>query len=116
MRVEWNLRMLCAQKGIWTAAELERLLQSRLGIRLSHQAVSDLLRGTPKTLSLRLLLALCVTLDCSPNDLLVVDRTESRRAARELADAFERMARLRANGPRGGRRPRRKPAPPPTSI
>jgi DNA-binding Xre family transcriptional regulator len=116
MKIEWNLRMLCARKGIWTAAELERLLVGKVGVRLSHQTVCTLMRSTPKNLSLQILLALCVVLECSPNDVLVVDRSPSVRGAKALADEIERVGRARSRGVKGGPRPRRKPAPPSTRI
>lgn len=117
MKITWGLRMLCAQKGIWTGAELGRRLHADFGVRVSATTLSALLRKTPKNVSLNMLLALCTLLECTPNDILVVDRTKSRHSAKQLGDAIDRVNRARApKGQRGGRRPRRKPAPPSTRI
>ena len=73
MKITWNLRMLCAEKGIWSPADLGRKIHSVLGLELSAQTLSNLMKRTPKSLSLNLILALCGTLECTPNDLLAVD-------------------------------------------
>src|ERR1700735_1011917 len=115
MKITWNLRMLCAQKGIWSGAELGRRLRTTLDLEISPQTISVLLRGGPKNVSLNMLLALCVALDCTPNDLLVVDRTSTRRTGRALAEAImaTNLARARKRVPKGPRR--RKPAAPPAT-
>jgi DNA-binding Xre family transcriptional regulator len=116
MKITWNLRMLCAQKGIWTGADLGRHLRSALGLSVSSQTLSTLLTRQPKNLSLNMLLALCATLDCAPNDLLVVDVSPTRRTGRELVDTIMRVNTARApKRVRGGRR-RRPAAPPATRI
>ncbi len=117
MKITWGLRMLCAQKGIWTGAELGRRLHAEFGVRVSATTLSNLLRKTPKNVSLNVLLALCAILECTPNDILVVDTARSRHGAKLLGEAIDRVNRARApKEKRGGRRTRRKPAPPPTRI
>src|SRR6266545_1602152 len=116
MRITWNLRMLCAQKGVWTAAELGRRLQSELGLRLSATTLTGLLRGEPKSLSLNLLLVLCATLKCTPNDLLVVDLNPSRRTTKALAESIMAVNQLKQPKRLPTTRRRRPPAPPPTRI
>jgi putative transcriptional regulator len=81
MKITWNLRMLCAQKGIWTGAELGRRLRAALGLSITAQTLSALFTGQPRNLSLNMLLALCATLECGPNDLLLVDTSASRRTS-----------------------------------
>ncbi len=117
MKITWNLRMLCAEKGIWSGAELGRQLRDKLGLELSLQTLSNLMTGTPKSLSLNMLLALCVTLECTPDDLLIVDTRHTRRSAKKLVDEITRVNLARApRNVRGGRKKRRAPGPPKTGI
>jgi transposase len=44
MDVRWKLRMAAAQREIWTAAQLRRLLAERAGVQLSAASVSALMR------------------------------------------------------------------------
>lgn len=118
MKITWNLRMLCAEKGLWTGAALNRRLRARVGFELTSQSMSKLMAKEPKRLSLNLLLALCAALECTPSELLRVDTTPSPKATRQLADDI--MAANKAKTPhrRGGRRAgrRRIQAPPTTGI
>lgn len=117
MQITWNLRMLCAEKGIWSGAELGRQLRDKLGLELSAQTLSSLMTGTPKSVSLNLLLALCFALECTPNDLLVVDTHHTRRSAKKLVEEITRVNLARApRNVRGGRKKRRVPGPPKTGI
>lgn len=67
----WMLRQVMADKGIWTGAELARLLEKKADYRLSPPSISALMRGQPKQMKADTLDALCTTLDCTPNDLWV---------------------------------------------
>jgi len=79
MTLEWRLRHVMAERGIWTGAELARLLMERAGYRLTAPSVSELLSRPPRQLKIETLDALCTALGCSPGDLLV--HTPSRRSA-----------------------------------
>jgi putative transcriptional regulator len=72
MTVTWTLRMAAAQREIWTAAQLRRVLAERAGVQLSAASVSVLLTKQPAQLKLSTLAALCTALECTPNDLLEV--------------------------------------------
>jgi DNA-binding Xre family transcriptional regulator len=116
MTINWNLRMLCAQKGLWTGAALNRRLRERIGLSLTTQTISNLMSKEPKRISLNLLLALCVALDCTPNDLLKVDASITQRSARLPVEAI-----VSANQPKAPRRrklggKKRVSAPPPTRL
>lgn len=116
MKITWNLRMLCAQKGLWTGAALNRRLSERLGLSLTAQTISNMMTKSPKRISVDVLLALCAALDCTPNDLLKVDLTIAPKSARTLVEAI-----VAANQPKAPRRRRRDgkkrvAAPPPTRI
>lgn len=102
MKITWNLRMLCAERGIWTGAALNRQLVQRIGLSLTSQTMSNLMRKQPKRISLNVLLALCTALECSPNDLLKVDTTLNAKAARKLVD--EITAANQAKTPKGPRK------------
>lgn len=116
MQISWNLRMLCAQKGLWTGAALNRRLRERLGLSLTSQTLSTLMSKQPKRVSLNLLLAFCTALECTPNELLVVEGKPSAKSTRRLAEEI-----ASANQPKAPRRRkiggvRRLPRPPSTQI
>jgi DNA-binding Xre family transcriptional regulator len=66
---EWRLRILLAEKGIFSSKPLVALLAEH-GIRLSDSQVWRLVTGKPERLSLQVLVVLCNILDCTPNDLI----------------------------------------------
>jgi putative transcriptional regulator len=73
--VTWRLRMVAAQREVWTGAQLRRLLAERAGLQLSSASVSVLMTRQPAQLKLSTLAGLCTALECTPNDLLEVDTT-----------------------------------------
>jgi putative transcriptional regulator len=75
MQIRWRLRMAAAQREVWTAAQLRRLLAERAGLHLSSASVSALFAKQPAQLKLETLLALCTALDCTPDDLFELDTT-----------------------------------------
>ena len=77
MTLEWRLRRVMADRGIWTGAELGRLLWEKAGYRLTAPSISDLLTRPPRQLKVETLDALCTALNCSPAEILV--HTPSRR-------------------------------------
>lgn len=79
--MEWALRKVMAERGIWSGAALARLLIDRAGYRLSAPSVSALLNGTPKQMKSDTLDALCTALSCSPNDLWVYTSPERTKGA-----------------------------------
>jgi len=112
MKITWNLRMLCAEKGLWTGAALNRRLRERLGLSLTSQTISNLISKNPKRLSLDVLLALCAVLDCTPNDLLKIETAITAQGARSLVEGI--IAVNQPNAPRRRRRgPKKRLTPPP---
>jgi DNA-binding Xre family transcriptional regulator len=82
---EWRLRVLMAENGMFKAIDLAPRLAEH-GIRLSDSQVWRLVTGRPERLNLRLLMVLCVILDCEPGEL--VRRTDvSVRAVKEPASS-----------------------------
>jgi putative transcriptional regulator len=92
MRIKWRLRMAAAQRGVWTGAELRRLLAERAGLHLSAASVSALFTQQPAQVKLDTLAALCTALECTPNDLFEVDITPVEPAATPKRTAAEPKA------------------------
>jgi DNA-binding Xre family transcriptional regulator len=65
----WNLRKVMAMRGLFTTISLQPLLAER-GIELSSSQIHRLVTERPERLSLRVLMALLVILDCSMEDLI----------------------------------------------
>lgn len=76
--LEWMLRKVMTERGIWTGAALARLLEEKAGYRLSAPSVSALLNGQPKQMKAETLDALCTALVCSPGELWVHTVTDNR--------------------------------------
>jgi len=68
--VKWNLRLAAAQRDIWKASELQRLLAER-GLVISAGKMSNLWSGQPASLKLDDLDVICVVLGCEIGDLLI---------------------------------------------
>lgn len=101
MNVRWRLRMVAAQKEVWTGAELRRLLAERAGLDMSSASVSALLTKQPSQVKLSTLGALCTALQCSPDDLFQVDTTpvEAKPKVAKAAREQPRAARGRSMPP-----------------
>lgn len=104
MTLEWRLRRVMADRGIWTGAELARVLQEEAGYRLTAPSISELISRPPRQLKVETLDALCTALGCSPAELLI--HTPSRRLASRARKAADAAAGV------GSRRARHRPAPP----
>ena len=65
----WNLRRLMAAHEMWKTTELVPLLRER-GVELSASQVYRLVTDKPERLSIKVLIALCDILDCTPADLI----------------------------------------------
>ena len=92
MQVRWKLRMAAAQREVWTAAQLRRLLAERAGLEMSSASVSALFAKHPAQVKLSTLAALCTALECTPNDLLDVDTTPIPSQAQPVVAAVEPKA------------------------
>ncbi|HEV8166021.1 MAG TPA: helix-turn-helix transcriptional regulator, partial [Actinomycetota bacterium] len=74
--MQWNLRMVAAQRGIWRAADLRRLL-AEAGLEISGGKMSHLWSGQPISVRLDDLEVICQVLDCDPGELLLRDPAAS---------------------------------------
>ena len=111
---QWNLRQLMAAHDIWKTTDLIPLLAER-GVPLSTAQVYRLVTDKPERLSMKILIALCDILDCTPADLIepyVVSRRRPKTATAgatvtEMNPEF-RPARARIlDDPSGPNTPRR---------
>jgi len=75
------LRKVMVERGIWSGAELLRLLKEKANYGLSAPSISALLNSQPKQMKSETLDALCTALDCSPNDLWVHTSPERTKGA-----------------------------------
>ncbi|MCQ6334973.1 MULTISPECIES: helix-turn-helix domain-containing protein [Bacillus cereus group] len=69
MTLEWRLRRVMADRGVWSGAELGRLLEDKAGFKLSAPSISGLLTSEPKQVKTSTMDALCTALECTPSEL-----------------------------------------------
>ncbi|GAA4561146.1 helix-turn-helix transcriptional regulator [Pseudonocardia xishanensis] len=70
--MRWNLRLAAANRGIWKASELRRLLAER-GLEISVGKMSGLWSGQPNVLRPDELDAFCAVLGCGIEELITVE-------------------------------------------
>ncbi len=87
--MRWNLRLAAAQRDIWKASELQRMLADA-GLVISAGKMSNLWSGQPVTIRLDDLEVICEVLGCEPGDLLIREPGKIRRP--EPADGDARAA------------------------
>lgn len=68
--MKWNLRLAAANRGVWKASELQRMLAER-GLVISAGKMSGLWSGTPNAVKLNDLDVICAVLDCGVDELLI---------------------------------------------
>jgi DNA-binding Xre family transcriptional regulator len=70
MPIEWTLRRrLAVQHGIFSAVQLQTLMNERTGVNLPLRTLGDLLGDTPPaSIPIDTLQALCDTLECNFSD------------------------------------------------
>ena len=95
--MKWNLRLAAANRGIWKASELQRMLAER-GLVISAGKMSGLWSGDPASIKLSDLDVICAVLGCGVEELLI---PEPERLA---AAPGSRRARPRPRPHRPGRR------------
>ncbi len=94
VEIEWRLRQVMAQRGLFSTTDLQPLLTER-GVNLSATQVYRLVTQCPERLNMRVLAAACDALGCSPDELIGLRTVE--RAAPRAAVAGVR-ARARSSG------------------
>ena len=68
--MKWNLRLAAANRSIWKASELHRMLANR-GMVISTGEMSGLWSGTPNVVKLDELDIICAVLGCGVDELLI---------------------------------------------
>jgi DNA-binding Xre family transcriptional regulator len=68
--MKWNLRLAAANRGIWKASQLQRLLADH-GLSVSAGKMSGLWSGSPASVKLGELDVICVVLGCGVEELLL---------------------------------------------
>ena len=61
--MKWNLRLAAANRGIWTASELQRML-AEAGLKISAGKMSGLWSGRPASIKLSDLDVICAVVGC----------------------------------------------------
>jgi putative transcriptional regulator len=102
--MQWNLRLSAAQRGIWRASDLRRLLAEE-GLVISAGKMSHLWSGRPISIRLDDLDIICRVLDCEPGDLLIrsnesVVKTNREKTAAVATDGSVRPKVRRGHRPR----------------
>ncbi len=68
--MKWNLRLAAANRGIWKASELQRMLAER-DLAISAGKMSGLWSGDPASIKLSDLDVICAVLGCGVEELLI---------------------------------------------
>ncbi|ALL85863.1 XRE family transcriptional regulator (plasmid) [Pseudonocardia sp. EC080619-01] len=108
--MKWNLRLAAANRGIWKASELQRMLAER-GLVISTGKMSGLWSGRPNTIKLDELDVICAVLDCPVEELLVPEPGQVSAPVRADEQADGQAAAAARSGPVP--RPRRSRSLPP---
>jgi DNA-binding Xre family transcriptional regulator len=76
--MRWNLRLAAANRGIWKASQLQRMLADH-GLHISAGKLSGLWSGEPASIKLADLDVICVVLGCEVGELLIPEPDKVRR-------------------------------------
>ena len=83
--VKWNLRLAAANRGIWKASELQRML-AEAGLKISAGKMSGLWSGRPASIKLSDLDVICAVVGCGVEELLIAEPGKIARPAGEQDD------------------------------
>ena len=86
--MRWNLRLTAANRSIWKASELQRLLAER-GLVMSAGKMSGLWSGQPASMKLDDLDVICAVLGCGVEELLIPEADEVQRPTRDASTRSE---------------------------
>jgi DNA-binding Xre family transcriptional regulator len=78
--MRWNLRLAAANRGIWKASELQRMLADH-GLGISAGKMSGLWSGSPASIKLSDLDVICAALGCGVEELLLPEPGKVQRPA-----------------------------------
>jgi DNA-binding Xre family transcriptional regulator len=83
--VKWNLRLAAANRGIWKASQLQRML-AEAGLKISAGKMSGLWSGHPASIKLDDLDVICAVVGCGVEELLIPEPGKISRGAGEQHD------------------------------
>ena len=83
--MKWNLRLAAANRGIWKASELQRMLADA-GLVISAGKMSGLWSGNPASIKLDDLDVICAVLGCEVADLLIPEPAQPARLPQPVQD------------------------------
>ena len=78
--MKWNLRLAAANRGIWKASELQRML-AEAGLKISAGKMSGLWSGRPASVKLDDLNVICAVVGCGVEELLIPEPVQIARQA-----------------------------------
>jgi DNA-binding Xre family transcriptional regulator len=78
--MRWNLRLAAANRGIWKASELQRMLAGA-GLKISAGKMSGLWSGGPASVKLDDLDVICAVVGCGVEELLIAEPGKVTRPA-----------------------------------
>jgi DNA-binding Xre family transcriptional regulator len=78
--MRWNLRLAAANRGIWKASELQRML-AEAGLKISAGKMSGLWSGSPASVKLDDLDVICAVVGCGVEELLIAEPGKVTRPA-----------------------------------
>jgi DNA-binding Xre family transcriptional regulator len=84
--MKWNLRLAAANRSIWKASELQRML-AEAGLVISAGKMSGLWSGSPASVKLDDLDVICAVLGCGVEELLIAEPVETARPAGDRQEA-----------------------------
>lgn len=80
--MKWNLRLTAANRGIWKASEMQRLLADH-GLVISAGKMSGLWSGHPISIKLSDLDVICAVLACGVDDILIPEPESVKAPVRD---------------------------------
>lgn len=95
--MRWNLRLAAANRSIWKASELQRMLADR-GLTISAGKMSGLWSGAPASIKLADLDVICAVLGCDVAELLIAEPDKVQHPGDDR-DALPATAASSSGGP-----------------
>jgi DNA-binding Xre family transcriptional regulator len=83
--VKWNLRLAAANRGIWKASELQRMLADH-DLVISAGKMSGLWSGDPASIKLADLDVICAVLGCGVEEILIPEPEKVQRGGHQHSE------------------------------
>jgi len=89
--MKWNLRLAAANRGIWKASELQRMLADA-GLVISAGKMSGLWSGSPASVKLDDLDVICAVIGCGVEELLIAEPVSLTQTADHQHEQHQQAA------------------------